>query len=103
MLSIFKIVHSIIQHFKDSSIATKHRHIYRLFSGPRRIISSSSSSPTNKTIYHGKCKLDSHADTIVAGRNCVVLNYVGKECDVTAYRDDYEAIKNVPIANVATA
>ena len=31
------------------------------------------------------------------------MNYVGKECDVTAYRDDYEAITGVRVANIATA
>ena len=47
--------------------------------------------------------MDSHANTIVPGKNCVVLEYSGKECDVSPYREDYEAMKNVPIANVATA
>ena len=47
--------------------------------------------------------MDSHADTIVAGRNCVVLNYVGKECDVHAFSDSHDAIKNVPLAQVGTA
>jgi len=49
------------------------------------------------------CEIDSHADTIVAGSNCVVLSYTGQECNVTPYRDDYESVNNVPIANVATA
>ena len=52
---------------------------------------------------HGRCELDSHADTIVAGSNCIVLHYTGKECDVSPYRDDYEAVQNVPIVNAATA
>jgi len=76
--------------------------ISRLSTGVRRKISSAQTAPSNELSY-GKCELDSHADTIVAGRNCVVLNFVGKECDVTAYREDYEVVKNVPIANVATA
>ena len=54
-------------------------------------------------IYHGKCEMDSHADTIVAGKNCVVLNYTGKECDVSAFSDNCGTIENVLLARVATA
>ena len=54
-------------------------------------------------VVYGKCESDSHADTIAAGANCVVLNYTGKGCDVSPYRDDYEAVKNAPIVNAATA
>ena len=50
----------------------------------------------------GRCKLDSHADTIVAGSNCIILQYTGNECDVSTYRDDYESVSNVPIVNAAT-
>ena len=56
----------------------------------------------DKTVY-GKCELDSHADTIVTGSNCVILNYTGKVCDVSPYRDDYTPVTNVPIVNAATA
>ena len=48
-------------------------------------------------------KLDSHADTIVAGSNCVVLEYTGEVCDVLPFQQDYDAIKDVKIATVATA
>ena len=50
----------------------------------------------------GNCELDSHADTIVAGSNCVVLEYTGQECDVSPYNDEYRPVKGVPIAHVAT-
>jgi len=39
----------------------------------------------------------------VAGSNCVILQHTGKECDVSPYRDDYEAISNIPIVHAATA
>jgi hypothetical protein len=39
----------------------------------------------------------------VAGANCTILNYTGKECDVSPYRDDYQPVSNVPIVNAATA
>ena len=47
--------------------------------------------------------MDSHADTVVAGANCIILNYTGKECDVSAYQDDYTPVQNVPIVTAATA
>jgi len=52
---------------------------------------------------HGRCEIGSHADTIVAGSNCILLHYTGKECDVSPYCDDYEAVSNVLIVNTATA
>ena len=48
-------------------------------------------------------EMDSHADTAVLGRNCVILNYTGRECDVSPYTDSYEAIKGVPIVTGASA
>jgi hypothetical protein len=48
-------------------------------------------------------ELDSHADTVVLGNNCLVLNYTNRECDVAPYTDTYQAISNVPIVTGATA
>ena len=50
----------------------------------------------------GIAELDSHADTIVLGSNCVILHHTGKVCEVSPYSDDYEAIKNVPVVCGAT-
>ena len=76
--------------------------ISRIISGARRTSSASKNKPTIVP-YNGRCELDSHADTLVAGRNCVVLGYTGNECEVQPYREDYDSISNVPIATVATA
>ena len=69
----------------------------------RRVSSSASSKCRTPTINYGRCELDSHADTIVAGSNCTVLNFTGKECDVSPFRDDYTPISNAKICNAATA
>ena len=73
----------------------------------RRRIESTSTSSTRKRQQHtpvfGQIELDSHADTIVAGSNCVVLEYTGEECDVSPFQKDYDDIKNVKIPTVATA
>ena len=81
------------------------RLICRLQSSPRRAVASSKKSNTrdNSTIIHSRIEMDSHADTIVAGSNCVVLNYTGQVCDVSPYRDDYAPIENVPVVHTATA
>ena len=52
--------------------------------------------------YYGRMELDSHADTIVAGANCVALAYTGRVCDVTPYDSSYEPAKGVPIVHAAT-
>ena len=46
--------------------------------------------------------MDSHADTTVLGSNCVVLAYTGKECEVSPYADEYDAIRNIPVVMGAT-
>ena len=51
----------------------------------------------------GKIELDSHADTCVLGRNFVVLQYTGRECDVVPFTDQYSAMAGVPIVTGATA
>ena len=50
----------------------------------------------------GRCEMDSHADTCVAGNNCIVLEYTGRTAEVEAYSPDYPS-KKIPIATVATA
>jgi hypothetical protein len=44
----------------------------------------------------------SHADTLVAGKNCVPLHYTERLCDVQPYSDNYEPVKNVPIITAVT-
>ena len=78
--------------------------IGQINSGQRRISSSKATKKSSTfNLISGKCELDSHADTTVAGSNCVILQYTGKECDVSPYRGDYESIKGVPIVHAATA
>jgi hypothetical protein len=45
---------------------------------------------------------DSHADTFVAGKNCVPINYTERSCNVQPYSNDYAPVKNVPIITAAT-
>ena len=74
-------------------------------STPRRA-SAASTAKNNKikdSIVHGKCELDSHADTIVAGSNCILINYTGQVCDVSPYSDEYAPVSDVPIVKAATA
>ena len=52
--------------------------------------------------YHGRVELDSHADTIIAGKNCLALSYSGRVCDVSAYSEDYPPRVGVPVVSAAT-
>ena len=47
-------------------------------------------------------KLDSHADTTVAGKNCVILRYTDRRCDVAPFSDKYTPTKDVLIVSGAT-
>lgn len=53
-------------------------------------------------VYNGRLEVDSHADTFVAGRNCMLMHYTERVCDVMPYSDDYEAKTQVPIVQAAT-
>lgn len=71
---------------------TPHRHICTYNSSTCKHIESTSISTITRhkhaTPMHSRIELDSHADTIVAGTNCVVLNYTGDECDVSPFQKD---------------
>ena len=104
---IISIIRNLVSLFCCSE-ATPLRRISQFNTSSRRQVMSTirsdiSSSTTSNVRTYGRCELDSHADTNVAGSNCVILQYTGKECDVSPYRDDYEAISNVPIVHAATA
>ena len=69
---------------------------------PETKISTTSREGQHK-VHHGRIDLDSHANTIVFGKNCEVLAFTGRECDVCPYTDTYDSIKSVPIAKAGTA
>lgn len=50
----------------------------------------------------GRCELDSHADTIVGGNNCVVLDTTGRTVSVSPFSDEYKSLTDIPIATLAT-
>ena len=77
--------------------------IKQIKSTSRRVVAGAKRKRKSDGVQHGTCELDSHADTTVAGSNCIILSYSRKECDVSPYREDYESIKNVPIVTAATA
>ena len=84
----------------------RHRIISRIVSSVRKIVKTK----TTKTEYqhrhqptsYGRIELDTHADTTVLGSNCVVLSYTGKECEVSPYSSQYEAVRDVPVVTGAT-
>ena len=82
----------------------------QLVSGPRRLNRQVKKARTNakdieETVpvqYVEKCELDTHADTICAGRNCRLLDRTGHCCDVRGFHDELSEMKDVPVATVAT-
>ena len=51
---------------------------------------------------HGCIELDTHADMTVLGSSYVVLSYMGKECEVSPYSSEYEAVRNIPVITGGT-
>jgi len=50
-----------------------------------------------------RSELDSHADTIVGGANCVLLETSGETANVHSFSDERKPFSNVPIGTIATA
>ena len=69
----------------------------------RRVVSQARNVNAIQAITYAACEMDSHADTVVCGSNCIVLHYTNRVCDVTPFTDKFEAISSVPIATCATA
>ena len=75
----------------------------------QRIVKVKANAPTSRRIgatnmiKHGRIELETHSDTIVLGQSSVLLSETGRECDVSPYTDEYEAINNSPIILAETA
>ena len=84
----------------------RHRTISRIVSSIRKIAKNKTAKAEYQhqpqSTLHGHIKLDTHADTTVLGSNCVVLSYTGKECEVSPYSSQYEAVQNDPVVTEAT-
>ena len=76
--------------------------IYQFRSSLRYISTVSASTTTNDVGCSAQTQMDSHADTIVAGKNFVVTNHTDQSCDVSPYTDAYEPMKNIRIVQAAT-
>ena len=53
--------------------------------------------------HKGRCELDLHADSCVAGANFCICEFDGMTCKVSPSSDKNELIKDVPIVAAATA
>ena len=78
------------------------RNMHRIISGICNESKRESLPRTCQQPVHGRVELDSHANTTVLGSNCMVLAYTGKECEVSPYADEYDAIRNVPVVTGST-
>jgi hypothetical protein len=79
--------------------STERRYVTDFQAGKRKISAQGRAPPG----VYSQLELDSHADTIICGSNCIVMHFTGKYCDVSPYTDAYEAMKSVPIIQAVTA
>ena len=78
------------------------RRLSRILSSVRRPAASNAKRKPSLLPTEGCTELDSHADTIVLGANCVILSHTGQSCEVMPYSDTYNAITDVPVVTGAT-
>ena len=67
-----------------------------------RTISKNFVISKNDNFFNGRVELDTHADTFLAGRNCTVMHFTERMCDVMPYSDEYDAMTDIPIVQAAT-
>ena len=51
--------------------------------------------------FHGRCEIDSHADTTVAGKNWVIIKYTYPSCDIAPFSEKYTPMKDIPIVTAS--
>jgi len=103
---IFSLLSSFLGCCPPTSFSKPFYSVSQIRTSERRRIGSArrtSSTRSDDTVHSGRVELDSHADTLVFGRNFVILNYSGRECDVSPYSSTYDDIKGVPVVTAATA
>ena len=61
----------------------------RLIAATRNIASASQ----EHVGFVSRTEADTHADTFVAGKNCIPMNYTDRSCDVQPYSDDYAPMR----------
>jgi hypothetical protein len=92
-------VHDTIEILRNKEIFT--------ITSTNRIIAKSAKHNYDPNIYnagiYGKIEMDNHADTHALGRNCTVLNWTGRTCNVSPFSDRYHPITNVEVVTAATA
>ena len=52
--------------------------------------------------FHGRCQLNSHADTTISGKNCEIIKYRDQSCDVAPFSEKNTPTKDIPIVSAAT-
>ena len=78
------------------------RRLSRILSSVHHPAASNAKRKPSSLPPEGRIELDSHADTIVLGANCVILSHTGQSCEVMPYSDTYDAITDVPVVTGAT-
>ena len=78
------------------------RRLSRILSSIHHPAASNAKRKPSSLPTEGCIELDSHADTIVLGANCVILSHTGQSCEVMPYSDTYDAITDVPVVTGAT-
>ena len=84
------------------NIGSSLRGVYQIRMGTQYRVAKAFTSHKSQKVFHGRCELDSHADTFVAGRNCLLMHYTERVCNVMPYSDEYAPKERVPIVQVAT-
>ena len=82
--------------------ARRCHHLSKIVSSVRRPATAKAKRRTMSLPTEGRIELDSHADTIVLGANCIILSHTGQSCEVMPYSDTYNAITDVPVVTGAT-
>ena len=104
VLSLYKLLYHMLSYLTCYKMGETKAILSFLSSGHQIVsLTSNSKRKLEKRLIAYRVDLHSHADTIVAVANCVLMHYTGRECDVSPYDTNYSPAKNIPIVSAATA
>lgn len=95
--------HHTYSHKNGYRLGTSTRRSTQLILEVKRFLSGTMKRKQKIQTLNSRSEVDSYADTCVAGVNCYISSYTGKECNVAPYSDNCKPILNIPIVIVATA
>jgi hypothetical protein len=76
-------------------------HIARIINSALVAVASAEADEASMEVDCSRTELDSHANMVVVGKQCLVIEWSGRTASVNPFTPDYDAMTEVPIVDAA--